>query len=91
MRTVKDTKQVTIQITKEDLIDDKWLNLQLLSKKLGELEQASNAVYKSLRNRLYNSCQLDKYNLAMHAGFKCIDVTNPMKANASLELSFERC
>ena len=39
MKTVQSVENVTINVAKDELLMDKWLSLQLLSKKLGEIEQ----------------------------------------------------
>lgn len=90
MKTVQNIDKITIKVTDNELIGGKWLNYQLLSKKLGEIEKNNNMGYKSLRNKLYNSSACGKYNISEMAGLKCIDVDNPMKATASLALTFER-
>lgn len=90
MKTVQNIETITIKVSDNELIEGKWLNYQLLSKKLGEVEKAENMGYKSLRNKLYNSSACDKYNIKEMAGLKCIDVDNPMKGTASLALKFER-
>lgn len=90
MKTVQNIDKVTIKVTDNELFGGKWLNYQLLSKKLGEIEKESNMGYKSLRNKLYNSSACGKYNLEEIAGLKCINVDDPMKGTASLCLSFER-
>lgn len=90
MKTIQSVDTVTIKVTGNELIADKWLNYQLLSKKIGEVEREKNLGYKSLRNKLYNSTACGKYNTAEMAGLKCIDIDNPMKSSASLVLKFER-
>lgn len=90
MKTVTNTETVKIKITENELINGKWLSLQVLSGKLGETEKENNMSYKALRNRMYNSNACGKYNVAEVAGMKCIDVENPMKGTASLVLVFER-
>lgn len=90
MKTIQSVDTVTIKVTGNELIADKWLNYQLLSKKIGEVEKEKNLGYKSLRNKLYNSTACGKYNTAEMAGLKCIDIDNPMKSSASLVLKFER-
>lgn len=90
MKTIQNVDKITIKVSDNELIGGKWLNYQLLSKKLGEIEKSNNMGYKSLRNKLYNSSACSKYNTTEIAGLKCIDVDNPMKAIASLELVFER-
>lgn len=90
MKTVQNIDKVTIKVTEDELIEGKWLNFQLLSKKLGDLEKEGNMGYKSLRNKLYNSIACGKYNTKEIAGLKCFDIDNPMKATASLSLTFER-
>lgn len=90
MKTIQSVDTITIKVTGNELIADKWLNYQLLSKKIGEVEKEKNLGYKSLRNKLYNSTACGKYNTAEMAGLKCIDIDNPMKSSASLVLKFER-
>lgn len=90
MKTIQSVDTVTIKVTDNELIAKKWLNYQLLSKKIGEVEKEKNLGYKSLRNKLYNSTACEKYNTAEMAGLKCIDIDNPMKSSASLVLKFER-
>lgn len=90
MKTIQSVDTVTIKVTDNELIAGKWLNYQLLSKKIGEVEKEKNLGYKSLRNKLYNSTACGKYNTSEMAGLKCIDIDNPMKSSASLVLKFER-
>lgn len=90
MRTITGTETVKLKVDSAELLDDKWLNFQLLSKKLCEVEQEKKMVYKSLRNKFYNSRACGKYNMKDIAGLPCIDVDNPMKGRASLELVFVR-
>ena len=90
MKTIQNVDKITIKVSDNELIGGKWLNYQLLSKKLGEIEKSNNMGYKSLRNKLYNSSACSKYNTTEIAGLKCIDVDNPMKATASLVLVSER-
>lgn len=89
MKTIQSVDTITIKVKYSELIAGKWLNYQLLSKKIGEIEKEKNLGYKSLRNKLYNSTACGKYNTSEVAGLKCIDVKSPMKASASLVLSFE--
>ena len=90
MKTIQSVDTITIKVTDSELIAGKWLNYQLLSKKIGEVEKEKNLGYKSLRNKLYNSTACGKYNTAEMAGLKCINIDNPMKSSASLVISFER-
>ena len=92
MRTIANTEKITIKVKDSELIGGKWLNYSLLSRKLQEIEVKDNLKYKSLRNKLYNSINCNKYNMGLVAGLQCIDIDNPMKskATASLELAFER-
>ena len=90
MKTIQNVDKITIKVSDNELIGGKWLNYQLLSKKLCEIEKSNNMGYKSLRNKLYNSSACSKYNTTEIAGLKCIDVDNPMKATASLVLVFAR-
>lgn len=90
MNIVKNKEKLTIQIDKKDLFEGKWLNLQLLSQKIHEIETREKMNYKALRNRMYNSRYCNKYNIKDIAGITCIDVTNPMQnMQASLVLEFE--
>lgn len=90
MKTVQNTEKITIKVTDNELLENRWISFQLLSKKLGEIESQKGMVYKHLRNRLYNSRSCGKYNMNVIAGVEYIDTVTPMKATASLELSFER-
>lgn len=90
MKTVQSVENVTITVTKDELLNDKWLSFQLLSKKLGEIEQQKKMAYKQLRNRFYNSRACNKYNMETIAGILYMDTENPMKAVASLVLNFKR-
>lgn len=90
MRTIKNTDTVTIKVKKEELFEGKWLNFNLLSKKLADIEKNKEMSYKQLRNKFYNSKAGDKYNVKEIAGFTCINIDNPMKHTASLALFFER-
>jgi len=92
MRTVTNIEKVTVNVTKDELLNDKWLSFQLLSKKLGEIEQQERMVYKQLRNKFYNSRACKKYKMETIAGVVYIDIDNPMRDNAeaSLMLSFKR-
>lgn len=89
MKTVQSVEAVAIKVGKQELLKDKWLSFQLLSKKLGGIEQEKGMAYKRLRNRLYNSKACGKYNMETIAGMLYIDTSDPMKGKASLELSFE--
>ena len=90
MKTIQSTETVTLKVSPEELLDKKWLNFQLLSKKLGEVERKKKMEYKSLRNRFYNSRACGKYDMKDIAGLPCINVDNPMKGEASLIIVFER-
>lgn len=89
MNVVKATDSVTIKVKKAELFEDKWLNFQLLSKKLGDIEKKNNMAYKALRNKFYNSRACGKYNMTDIAGLQCINVIEPMKGVASLVLDFQ--
>ena len=45
MKTVQSVENVTITVAKDELLNDKWLSFQLLSKKLGEIEQQKKMAY----------------------------------------------
>ncbi len=89
MKTIQSTDTVKLKVSKSELLEGKWLNFQLLSKKLGEIEKNNKMEYKSLRNKFYNSRACNKYNMKEIAGLSCIDIEEPMKGKASLELVFE--
>ena len=90
MKTIQSTEKVVIKVNDSELLDNKWLNFQLLSQKLGEEEQKRKMAYKGLRNRFYNSRACGKYDMKNIAGLPCINVDSPMKGKASLELEFVR-
>ena len=46
MKTVQSVDNVTIKVSKEELINNKWLTFQLLSKKLAEIEESKKMEYK---------------------------------------------
>ena len=90
MRTIKNTENITVKVSKDEIINEKWLAFQILSKKLAEIEKERSTEYKHLRNKMYNSQSCSKYNTGIAAGLNCIDITNPMKQPiASLVLTFE--
>lgn len=90
MKTVTNVYNITVEVSKSELIEGKWLNFQLLSQKLGKMENDQKMAYKQLRNKFYNSMNGNKYNMTQKVGLKCIDIDNPMKATASLALTFRR-
>lgn len=90
MKTVQSVENITITVTKDELLINKWLSFKLLSKKLKEIEQQEKMTYKQLRNKFYNSRACNKYNMETIAGIDYINIENPMKAVASLALSFKR-
>lgn len=90
MKTIQSTETVHIKVLTSELLEEKWLNFQLLSKKLREIEVARKMEYKSLRNRFYNSRACGKYDMKDIAGLPCINIEEPMKGNASLIVVFEK-
>lgn len=91
MRTVANTETVKIKVTKDELLEKKWLNFILLSKKITQYETENNIKANSLRTRFYNSDFCEKYNTTELAGIKCIDADNPMKSQtASLVIEIEK-
>lgn len=89
MKTVQSIETIKVKVSKDELLNDKFISFQLLSKKLGEIEQQNKMGYKYLRNRFYNSRACNKYNMETIAGILYIDTINPMKGTASLTLTFE--
>ena len=90
MRTIQNMETVVLKVNTAELLENKWLNFQLLSKKLGEVEVKRKMEYKALRNRFYNSRACGKYVMKDIAGLPCINVDEPMKGKASLILVFEK-
>ena len=90
MKTVQSTETIQIKVLSSELLEGKWLNFQILSKKLGDIEVERGMDYKSLRNRFYNSRACGKYDMRDIAGLPFINVEEPMKGNASLILEFEK-
>ena len=88
MKTVQNIDNITVKVSKEELINGKWLTFQLLSKKLAKIEEDKGMEYKKLRNKMYNSQACSKYNSETVAGMKCIGVRSPMSGTASLTLTF---
>ena len=89
MKVVKQTVKIELEVHKDEIIKDKYIHYECVSSKLKALEEQNNTQYKALRNNVYNSSFGGKYNLATVCGLKCLDLENPMKAKASLELSFK--
>lgn len=89
MRVVKNTVNVLLNVRKEELIKGKYISYELVSNKLKEKEEEEHLIYKALRSKFYNSSFCGKYNISTECGVKCIDVKNPMKGRASLEIAFE--
>lgn len=87
MRTVSSIEKAEIKVSKDELINGKWVSLNLVSQKLADLEKSNNMGYKSLRYKFYNSTNGNKYNVETVCGVKCMDAENPMKATASLEIT----
>ena len=50
MKTVQNIDNITVKVSKEELINEKWLTFQLLSKKLAKIEEDKSSDYKRLRN-----------------------------------------
>ena len=90
MKTIQSTENIELIVTENEILNNNWIPFSLVSKKLSDLEKTDKMGYKSLRNRLYNSCSCNKYNIDIIAGVKCINVDSPMKGEASLVLSFKR-
>lgn len=89
MKVVKQTMKLEIEVHKDEVIKDKYVHYECVSAKLKAMEEKDNTQYKALRNKFYNSSFGGKYNIEQIYGLKCLDIKNPMKAKASLELSFK--
>lgn len=91
MKTVMSIENIELPVSSNELIEGKWLNLLLVSKKIAEVEIKNKVVGKSYRSRFHNSAKGGKYNLETKAGMSCINVESPMRtSSASLILSFVR-
>lgn len=90
MKTVQSVYTVNLKVTNEELIEGKWLPYQAVSQKLRDYEVEHNLGYKSLRAKLYNSRTCNKYNIAEKYGLPCVNIEEPMKGTASLQLTFEK-
>lgn len=89
MRIIKETTEVTLKVKKSYIYNEKWLSVQVISSLLQEEEEKKKLGYKSLRNKFYNSVSSDKYNVEQFIGLDFINIKDPMKAMASLTISFE--
>lgn len=89
MKTFKSVENITLKVTKNELVNGKWLNLALLSSKLQDLENEGKYPNRYLRTKLYNTTASGKLNTEVVCGMKCVDVKNPMKVNASINFTFE--
>lgn len=89
MRVVKQTVQVELEVSRNELIDGQYVHYECVSAKLKALEEKNNTQYKALRNKFYNSVASGKYNIICIYGLRCIDIKNPMRAKASLEIKFK--
>lgn len=88
MRIIKDSTEITLEVKKNLLLNEKWISVQVISSLLQDIEEKQKLGYKSLRNKFYNSVSSDKYNTEKFIGLDFINIEEPMKAKASLELSF---
>lgn len=89
MRTITKSDTVTVKVHKNELLENEWIILQLLTKKLRTIEEKESMAYKQLCNKFYNSRNCGKYNTRSIAGLTCVNIKTPMKAPASLTLEFE--
>ena len=90
MRVVKSIIKVTLQVTEEELISNRYLAFSVLTGKVKALED-TDLKYKGLRSKLYNSDLLGKLNTEVIGSIKFIDTEKPMKTNSSpVYLTFER-
>lgn len=90
MKVIKDVTEVTLEVQKDDLLDNHWFGLTKLTCLLSKKEDEDCMKYKALRNKFYNSERAGKYNVQSFYGFKFINIDKPMKAVASLKLNFTR-
>ena len=88
MRVITDTQEVTIKVTKEDVLYDEWIPFENLSNKLKALENDKSREYKYYRQRLYNDYRGGRLNGKVFAGIKCVNIKDPMNGTASLKLNF---
>lgn len=93
MRVVKDVTEVTVKVSKEELLEGKYVSYSTVSGRLRKMEEDRNEMVKALRVKFYNSTSTGKYTIIDRFGMKFIDIEKPMKDNskASLMLKFEVC
>ena len=53
MKTVQNIDNITVKVSKEELINEKWLAFQLLSKKLAKIEEDKSMEYKKEKGVKY--------------------------------------
>lgn len=87
MKYVKEQTNLTVTLDKGILHD----NGRYVSKKyLASVIRESSTAGEELRNKFYNGCKWNKYNLVTIGGVDFIDVKNPMKQKrASLILTIK--
>lgn len=90
MRVLENTQEVTIPVTKSELIEGKWYANVAVVKKLQDITKRENAYQYRYKDRFHNSKAGNKYNMEFKGGVECINALEPMaKDSASLVLKFE--
>ena len=89
MRTVTQSDTIKIKVSKSELLEGEWIQYQLLTQKLRDIETEKGLSYKQLCNKFYNSRNCGKYNMKDIVGLPCVNVKEPMTGKASLVLEFE--
>lgn len=89
MRTITNIEKIELKLSAEETLNCEWVSVSLVSDKLNTIENCDRLGYKALRGKFYNSLNSDKYNTKVISGVKWINIKDPMKAPASLQLKFE--
>lgn len=90
MRVITNTQVVDVPYSENELLEGKWLDFHTLAQKLKNIEINTNQKPQSLRYKFTNGAMLGKYNIVQKGIMRFIDVTNPKKAKATIELNFVR-
>lgn len=88
MRTITNIEKVILNISSEEMLNNEWVSISLVSDKLNTIENDDRLGYKALRGKFYNSLNSNKYNTKVISGVNWINIKDPMKAPASLQLKF---
>ena len=79
MRTIKEFEEVKLILSKSELLSDKYISYQGLTKKLRQYVQENNLHHKGILTKFRNSYQGGKYNTQTVGGIVLFDCTNIIK------------